>query len=411
MLQTTTGALAGLSVNVSRLGRAAWADEPPIIIGHQADLTGALASIGYWHTRSARAIIERINKEGGIGGRQISYVVEDSESNPAVGVRKLRKLVQEDKVDFVLGSEHGGLAIASAPVARETKTIYSSASFTDSVTGKAGNRYVMRLTNTTLQGAKAMAGWAVSQLGKSWSIIYADYAFGHANRDSWTAEVGKVGGRVLSNIGIPVGTADPMAYVVNVAPGTDAVYLAVLAPDQPRVLTALKQIGFTGQRLLCTGAIDGFDQLQLPEVTDGNWGSSMMPLELSFRDTPAIRGLRDALKIEPNGLERGTGVRAVIGEVWVSWESVALLKLAIEKSGWKQKKDTGKVIEFLEGAGKIPEGRDFPQGELLFRGEDHQGFMDFYVHHVEGKRVRTTDRIPKERAIYPPEVDYRKEPL
>ena len=35
--------------------------------------------------------------------------------------------------------------------------------------------------------------------------------------------------------------------------------------------------------------------------------------------------------------------------------------------------------------------------------------MDFYVHHVENKRVRVMERIPKERALYPPEVDYRKE--
>jgi branched-chain amino acid transport system substrate-binding protein len=335
--------------------------------------------------------------------------VEDTETNPAVGIRKLRKLIQEDKADFIIGSEHGGLGMASAPIAKETKTVYASASFTDAVTGKAGNRYVMRLTNTTLQGARAIAGWAVSKLGKSWSIIYADYAFGHANRDSWTSEVEKVGGRIVSSIGIPVGTADPMAYVVNVAPSTDAVFLAVLAPDQPRVLTALKQIGFHGQRLLCSGAIDGFDQLQLPDVTEGNWGPSMMPLELSFRDTPHIRALRDALDLETNGLERRTGIRAVMGETWVVWETVTLLKLAVEKSGWKQKKDTPRLIEFLESVGRVPEGRDFPQGELLFRGEDHQAFMDFYVHHVENNRVRTVERIPKERAVYPPAVDYRKE--
>src|SRR3990167_5464697 len=122
----------------------AWGAEP-IVIGHQGDLTGLLAVVGYWHDKSARAAINRINKEGGIAGRSLTYVIEDTESNPAVGVRKLRKLIQENNADFVIGSEHGGLAMASAPIVKETKTLYVSASYTDAVTGKAGNRYVIRL--------------------------------------------------------------------------------------------------------------------------------------------------------------------------------------------------------------------------------------------------------------------------
>jgi branched-chain amino acid transport system substrate-binding protein len=356
-------------------------------------------------------VIDRINKEGGIGGRPVKYLVEDTETNPSVGVRKLRKLIQEDRSDFIIGSEHGGLGIASAPIAKETKTLYSTISYTDAITGKAGNRYVIRLTNTTLHGARAAAPWAVSSLGKSWSIIVSDYAYGHAHRDNWTAEVERAGGKILAKIGIPVGTQDPMAYVVNVAPGTDAVYVAVLGPDQPRVLTALQQIGFKGNRLLGTTLIEAFDPIEIPQVTEGLWSTSMLPIELAFRDTPHLRAMRDSIGIDASGRERNKGTLATISDVWSPWESVTLIKLAVEKSGWKEKKDTPKLIEFLESVEKLPEGRDFPQGELLFRGEDHQAFMDFYVSRVEGKRIRTTERIPKERGVYPATVDYRKEPF
>ena len=386
----------------------AWGAEP-IVIGHQGDLTGLLAVVGYWHDKSARAAINRINKEGGIAGRSLTYVIEDTESNPAVGVRKLRKLIQENNADFVIGSEHGGLAMASAPIVKETKTLYVSASYTDAVTGKAGNRYVIRLTNTTRHGARAVAGWAVSNLGKSWGIIFPDYAFGHAHRDNWTAEVERAGGRVLSKIAIPVGTQDPMAYVVNLASGAEAVYVTMNPPDQPRVQTALKEIGFKGQRLISPGGVDSFDPLQIPEVTVGTWGTSMMPYEISFRDTPHLRNLRDAVGIDANSRERGTGRFAVLGETWVAWEALHLIKLAAEKSGWKQKKDTPKLIEYLESVNRLPESREFPQGELLFRGEDHQGFMDYYLHKIEPKRIRVMQRLAKEASVYPPTVDYRKE--
>lgn len=410
LLKAATGAAGALVVARTGVRSSAWAAEQPIVIGHQCDLTGAIAEPGYWHDKGARAAIARINKEGGIAGRPVTYIVEDTETNPAVGVRKLRKLIQENKADFIIGSEHGGLAMASAPIAKETKTLYASASYTDAVTGKAGNRWVMRLTNVTLQGARVAAPWAVSNLGKAWGVIYADYAYGHAHRDNWTSEVERAGGRVLSKIGIPVGTQDPMAYVVNLASGCDAVYIAVLIPDLPRVGTALKEIGFKGQRLIAQGGPDAFDQLQIPEITTGNWGIAMMPSELSFHNTPYMRGLRDALGIDPNGRERGTGRFVVISETWVAWEVINLIKLAAEKSGWKEKKDTPKLIEYLENVNRLPEGLDFPQGELLFRGEDHQAFMDFYLHHTEAKRVRVVQRLPKEGGVYPAVVDYRKEP-
>jgi branched-chain amino acid transport system substrate-binding protein len=135
----------------------------------------------------------------------------------------------------------------------------------------------------------------------------------------------------------------------------------------------------------------------------------MMPYELSFRDTPHLRNLRDALGIDANSRERGTGRLVVLGETWVAWEALHLIKLAAEKSGWKQKKDTPKLIEYLESVNRLPESREFPQGELLFRGEDHQGFMDYYLHKIEPKRIRVMQRLAKEASVYPPTVDYRKE--
>ncbi len=398
----------GTAVVLAGVHRSAWGAEP-IVIGHQCDLTGILSEPGYWHDKSARAAIKKINKEGGIAGRPLTYVVEDTETNPAAGVRKLRKLIQEDKADFVIGSEHGGLAMASAPVAKETKTLYASASYTDAVTGKAGNRWVIRLTNTTLHGARAAAPWAVPNLGKTWAVIFPDYAFGHAHRDNWSAEVERLGGRMLSKIAIPVGTQDPMAYVVNMAPNCDAAYLAMNPPDLPRVLTALKDIGFKGQRLISPGGVDAFDPQQIPDITLGVWGPSMMPYELAFHDTPHLRAHREALGIDANTREKGTGRLVDLGETWVAWEALHLIKLAAEKSGWKQKKDTPKLVEYLETVTKLPESAAFPQGELLFRGEDHQAFMDFYLHKIEPKRIHTMQRLAKETIVYSPTVDLRKE--
>ncbi len=407
-LRTAVTGLAGLGLAPAR---ASAQGGRPIVIGHQCDLTGALASTGYWRDKAARAAVERLNRAGGIAGRPVRYVVEDTESNPATGIRKLRKLIQEDRADVVVGSEHGGVGIASAPIARETRTVYLAMNRTDAVTGAAGNRYVFRLQNNTAQGARAVAPWALAHLGRTWTIVYADYAWGHAHRDNWSAEVERAGGRVVARIGVPVGTQDHLPYLTRVSARSDAVFFALLGPDIPRSLAAMGQLGFRGGRLLADTIMEVFDPLEMGEVTQGIWGAGTLPLELAFRDTPHLRALRAAVGIDEHGREVGSGRLAVVGNVWAAWSTVALVKLAVERAGWRERADTPKLIEALEAAGRLPEGADFPQGELLLRPEDHQGFMDFYLHRVEGRRIRTEQRLPKERAVYLPPVDYRREAL
>ncbi len=408
-LRVTSAGTAALAL---RPPTAGWAQsDRPIIVGHQCDLSGALASTGYWRDKAARAAVERLNKAGGIAGRPVRYLLEDTESNPATGIRKLRKLIQEDRADFIIGSEHGGVGIASAPIAKETKTPYFAMNRTDTVTGKAGNRYIFRLQNNTAQGARAVVRWALEALGKIWTVVYADYAWGHAHRDNWSAEVERNGGKIVAKIGVPVGTQDHLPYLARVSSKSDAVFFALLGPDIPRSLTAMGQLGFRGGRLLADTIMEVFDPTEMGEVTQGVWGAGTLPLELAFRNTPHLRELRRAVDVDDSGREHGSGRLAVLGDVCVAWSTVYAIKRAVERSGWRDRKDTPRLIEALEGMTTLPEGADFPQGALLLRGEDHQAFMDFYLHRVEGKRIVTHGRFPKETALYPPPVDYRGEVL
>ena len=96
----------------------------PIVIGHHCELTGGFSSWGYWHDKCANKAVEIINDGGGIAGRKVELAVEDTESNPATGARKLRALIQRRKASFVVGSVHSGIMLASIPVATELKTPY-----------------------------------------------------------------------------------------------------------------------------------------------------------------------------------------------------------------------------------------------------------------------------------------------
>ena len=85
------------------------AKKGPVKIGMVADKTGGLAAYGYSHEKTVKAAIAKINKEGGIAGRQVELFVEDTESKPSVGALKFRKLVETYGVDFVLDSNSSGV--------------------------------------------------------------------------------------------------------------------------------------------------------------------------------------------------------------------------------------------------------------------------------------------------------------
>src|SRR5262245_625666 len=154
------------------------ASESPIKIGHQCDLTGALADTGYWRQKTAEAAVRWINGMGGVGGRQLQLVTIDTESKVDVGILRLRQLIQDSKVDFVLGSQHGGISLASNPIMLEQKTICVSLSRTDAVTGKAANPYIFRLMVDTALAAQAAAKPTIQGTGANWSLIFADYVWG-----------------------------------------------------------------------------------------------------------------------------------------------------------------------------------------------------------------------------------------
>ena len=174
-----TVAVSALSLGLTRDLYAAPAG--PIVIGHHCELTGGFSSWGYWHDKCALAAVKVINEGGGIAGRKVELATEDTESNPAVGSRKLRSLIERRKASFVVGSVHSGIMLASLPIATELKIPYFSAGEATEATGSAGSRYSFRTGTDTYALAAAGAPWAFKNLGKTWTMIFPDYAWGHSH--------------------------------------------------------------------------------------------------------------------------------------------------------------------------------------------------------------------------------------
>ena len=405
-LRNATGVAGGLAISSLGVRRATAQSNRAIKIGHQCDLTGALASSGYWRKKVTDAVAKWLNASGGIAGRPVEVITIDTESKVDVGVLRMRQLIQEQKVDFVIGSEHGGIGIASNPIAQELKTLYLSLCRTDAVNGKAANPYSFHLQVNTSLTAQAAGGWMVGQTGKSWSILYADYVWGHAHRDAWTRSVKAAGGSVLQAVSMPVNTIDPLPYISKLDRSIDAIFVALLAPDLPRAIPALNQMGFaTKQRVTADAIFSVFDVLGLGAQANGIWGMDSLPWELKDKDTPHMRLMRSAVGIDEHGREIGSGNFCAMGDIWPAWENIGFLKRNIEAVGWKTRNDTSALIKYAEANPNYPESDLFPQGPLFIRPEDHQAFCDYLTLRIENGKIRVKHRLPKEAGIYPATVN------
>src|SRR5262245_22650479 len=160
-------ATAGVIAGAPAIGRAQ--SKEPIPIGTLCPLTGAGGAYGPDMQKAIVTVAERINKSGGIHGRQIQIFSEDSQTNPAPVVRAARKLIDVHRVVSLMSTFASAVTLAVKPLAIESKVFYISVSGADAVTEGNHGGYIARTQpNTKLQG-QVYAKWVASR--KEWKRV------------------------------------------------------------------------------------------------------------------------------------------------------------------------------------------------------------------------------------------------
>jgi branched-chain amino acid transport system substrate-binding protein len=409
-LRTTRQGLLALALG-SSIFSSARSQAREIVIGHQAPLTGAVGQFGLWHNRALRAIIERINTAGGITGRPVTLLTEDEASNPETGQDKFRKLVLQDGADFVIGSVWSATNLATAPLARESKTVYFPQGIATEITGEAGNRYIFKSYHSVRAAVRAGAQWAVENLGRRWTIVASQLEFAQSQASDWTAQLQALGAEVVGRIDVPFRPTDFLTFLSHVdLERTEVLYQAFTAVDTVRFLQAAHELGLR-ERFHILGLIEGIDVLDTNDPAfEGTYYITSYPRRASQVPdglTDVDQLYRQAVGIDAEGRSE-PGEVVPIADLFGSWQAVSLLQQGIEQSGWRTKADNPALIEALEGL-SWEAGAEFPQGEGFLRSEDHLAFHSHYIERVEQGRLTVLLRLPKETSLYEPTADYTQQ--
>lgn len=244
-------------------------------IGFANPLTGTYAAYGKNEMIGCQLAIEEINAKGGMLGRQVEFIGEDSTSGDAgAAVQKSRKLIDSDHVDFLLGNVNSALALAMAQVASEKGVLHIvPGGHTDAITGKSCHWNVFRVCNTTQMEANAVAGALIKDYGKTYYYITPDYAFGHTLEAGMIKALGALGGSRVGGDLTPLGTSDFSSYLIKAeSTNPDVVVVLVQGDDMLNLMKQATQFGLQNKVHLA-GA-----QLELevveglpPEARAGAW--------------------------------------------------------------------------------------------------------------------------------------------
>lgn len=385
----------------------------PIKIGLLAEQTGALASYGAAHVKVAEAAVKQINANGGIAGRQVQLIVADTQSDSGQGVLMMRKLIQTDHVDFVVGSNTDAVVLACAPIAQQLKTFYfSTAGGALGVQAGTGNRWVCDLNTNVEQNSLAGARFGVDNIGKKWAITVDDYAWGWSSQQYFTKSLEADGGTVLDSVRVPIGTANWQTYLQGKVPAdTNGIFFANFGTDFLSFIRDLQLVNPTVQKLGANYVLSGQDISKLGAAANGTYVITGDPMYESELNSAYDKAYRQAVGMDAYGNDVATGKPLVAAYQWSTWESIYAIKEGIEATGWKSKADTPKFITWLEGR-TLPASDAFPEGTITIRAADHLAMHAIYMEQVKDGKLVLAATIPAAETTYPAVVNYpTQEPL
>jgi ABC-type branched-subunit amino acid transport system substrate-binding protein len=167
------GRLAAAAVLALCVGSGALAEDGPIKIGQFFDLTGGGASAAEAAQFGSEIAITEINAAGGIAGRKLQPFVADTQTDATVGVGEMKRLVQQEKVDIIVGPVISQVLMASAPVLDQGKVASIGATGSEQITPKLAPYYFSVLINADSQ-AQAMLTQALDVLKAKSAAILSD---------------------------------------------------------------------------------------------------------------------------------------------------------------------------------------------------------------------------------------------
>ena len=240
-----TGALGAAALGVHAPAILAQS-KAPLRIGVLNSFSKVFAALAQANLNGMNLYFDQIG--GTIAGRKIEIVREDDEINPQVGLQKLKKLVESDRVDIVAGVQASNVAMAIVDYLRQSQQF-----FLCSGAGIAALSYVnvpnfFRCSTSGWQGHSVMGEWNHDNFSKEALLIASDFAGGRDTLAEFKNGFVKKGGKVIKEIYPPLGNNDFSTYLADIrSVNPPGVFAFFAGSDAVRFVKQYSEYGLRGK--------------------------------------------------------------------------------------------------------------------------------------------------------------------
>jgi branched-chain amino acid transport system substrate-binding protein len=218
-----------------------------IKIGMVLPVTGPAAAIGGYALTGAKIALDRVNKSGGVLGKQVELITEDDQTTNPGAVLAFSKLAAQADIVAFLGSVRSTQNHAMAnDILKTGKPVCFGG--TDPVLTKMGNPWLIRFRPNDNYSARVIASYGVETLGKkNWALIHSTDAFGTSGSKALSASLDKLGAKVAIDQGYPNQSQDFTPVVLAIkSSGADVMgSYFTFENDQAIFARQLRQLGVT----------------------------------------------------------------------------------------------------------------------------------------------------------------------
>ncbi|MEO5704219.1 MAG: substrate-binding protein [Candidatus Limnocylindrales bacterium] len=295
----------------------------PIKIGILADLIGPFTTYGTSLANSAQLAVKEINAKGGIAGRQITVIVEDTQTDVSATVDKARKLIQSDKVDLVMGpiGSDANDAAYKTVVEEGGKLLF----YTETFEGGKCNELYFSFGAVPAQQIRPLIPVLQQKYGPKVMLFGADYVWPRRSFEIAKPIIAENSGIVVAELYLPL-IAEDFSELVKTVRDKQPDYIFSLYPAVwGAALKALDDAGLLDTVGIGTIFLGDPDFGGVAALAEGSY--TALPL-FTVADAPGVKPFLDAY-----AAEFGAGKIPSGGEGVGAYDAVYLYKSAVEKAG------------------------------------------------------------------------------
>ncbi|HUW38515.1 MAG TPA: ABC transporter substrate-binding protein [Rhodocyclaceae bacterium] len=341
----------------------AFADQAKVRIGHLTPLTGFLGSLGEYAVMGISLALEEVNRAGGVMGRQVELVSEDS-VNPSVASSKAQRLIERDHVVALVGEINSASALTISQVAaRHQRLFMSTGARSDALRGKNCSKYSFYVDTSNTSNVKAVGRALLAEnlvKGKKLFTLTADYVFGHDLLHAAKNFISANNGILIGDEMVATDVTDFSPYLIKIRQSKPDVVCSNLAGNQ--VTTFLKQYAEFG----LSYPIAGFNLNTADAWAAGadNFGGIWPTVWDQDVDTPSSKAFVAAF-------EKKYG-KPPENHAWVEYVA---LKIMVQAMNATKSTDTDKLIAYFEKGAQFDV---LKARKGWFRSWDHQLMQEMY---------------------------------